>query len=81
MGKAKVTPIKPVAILRLELTAALVSAKISKMLQRELKYDNVTNIFWTDSRIVLGYIEKEARRCHGFVANRVQQIRNITEVS
>ena len=81
MAKARVTPINPVTIPRLELTAALVSAKISKMLQRELKYDNVTNIFWTDSQIVLGYIKNEARRFHVFVATRVQQIRNLTEVS
>ena len=81
MGKPRVTPFKPVAIPRLELTAALVSANISKKLQRELKYDNVTNIFWTDNRIVLGYIKNEARRSHVFVANRVQQIRNLTEVS
>ena len=75
MGKARVTPIKPVKIPRLELTAALVSAKISKMLQRELKYDNVTNIFWTDSRIVLGYIKNEARRFHVF---EVSQWRHVT---
>ena len=81
MGKVRVTPIKPVTIPRFELTAALVSAKISKLLQRELKYDNVTNIFWTDSRIVLGYIKNEEQRFHAFVANMVQHIRNLTEVS
>ena len=30
---------------------------------------------------MLGYIKNEARRFHVFVANRVQQIRNLTEVS
>ena len=35
--------------------------------------------FWTDSRVVLGYINNEARRFHVYVANRVQAIRNHTE--
>ena len=35
--------------------------------------------FWTDSSAVLSYIRNEARRFHVFVANRVQQIRVITD--
>ena len=35
--------------------------------------------FWTDSTVVLGYINNESRRFHVFVANRVQQIRDHTE--
>lgn len=81
MGKARVTPTKTVTIPRLELTAAPISTKISKMLHRELNHDNMTNIFWIDSQIVLGYIKNEARRFHVFVANMVQQIRNLTDVA
>ena len=32
-------------------------------------------IFWTDSKTVLGYINNDARRFHAFVGNRVQEIR------
>ena len=32
-------------------------------------------IFWTDSKTVLGYINNDARRFHVFVGNRVQEIR------
>ena len=59
----------------------MVSAKISALLKRELEYENITEWFWTDSKIVLGYIANNARRFHVFVANRVQQIREHTEVS
>lgn len=38
MGKACVTPLKPISIPRLELTAAVVSVKVSNMLSQELKY-------------------------------------------
>ena len=36
------------------------------------------DIFWTDSKVVLGYIANETRRFHIFVGNRVQQIQEHT---
>ena len=35
-------------------------------------------VFWTDSKTVLGYINNDARRFHVFVGNRVQEIRERT---
>ena len=76
MGKARVTPLKPVTIPQLELTAALLSVRISASLQEELEYDQITEVFYTDSQVVLAYIKNDARRFHVFVANRVQQSRD-----
>ena len=45
-----------VSIPRLELTAATLSVKISKMLKNELDIHVDDEIFWTDSKVVLGYI-------------------------
>ncbi|VDI18897.1 Hypothetical predicted protein [Mytilus galloprovincialis] len=75
MGKARVTPRRLLTIPRLELSAAIVSIRISQLLKQELQYENITEWFWTDSNIVLGYIANDNRRFHIFVANRVQQIR------
>lgn len=72
MGKSRVTPLKPVTIPRLELTAAIVSSKISCMLRKEVEYAQIQETFWTDSKMVLGYINNDARRFHVFVGNRVQ---------
>ena len=78
-GKSRVAPTKIVTIPRLELTAALLSVKISVMLRRELSIQISEEFFWTDSKIVLGYLKNDARKYHVFVANRIQQIKNNTD--
>ena len=77
-GKSRVAPTKVTTIPRLELTAAVVSVKVSCLLKRELDYRNATEFFWTDSKVVFGYIHNEARRFHTFVSNRIQFIRDKT---
>ena len=75
-GQAKVAPIRPTSIPRLELCAAVLSTKAVKKIRTELdlKIDDVK--FYTDSKVVLGYISNDARRFHVYVANRVQVIRD-----
>ncbi|KAI0222624.1 hypothetical protein LSAT2_026115, partial [Lamellibrachia satsuma] len=76
MGKSRVGPSRFVTIPRLELTAAVLSVKVGNFLQKELDYEAITHYYWTDSKVVLGYINNESRRFNIFVANRVQQIRS-----
>lgn len=80
MGKSRVAPLKPVTIPRLELTAAVCSVRIRQQLRLELEYTIDKEYFWTDSRVVLGYIANESRRFHVFVANRVQEIQENTSI-
>ena len=79
-GKARVTPSKQVTVPRLELTAAVVSAKVAQQVRKELRIDNIKEFFWTDSTVVLGYIVNSSKRFHVFVANRVQQIQDLTSI-
>ncbi|XP_066553505.1 uncharacterized protein LOC136721589 [Amia ocellicauda] len=79
MGKSRVAPAKVTTIPRLELSAAVVAVRTSDMLKRELEIDCLQEFFWTDSKVVLGYISNEARRFHVFVANRVERIKQSTE--
>ncbi|XP_071941043.1 uncharacterized protein [Antedon mediterranea] len=74
ISKCRVAPKRMITIPRLELAAAVVSVKVASMLKEEIEYPNVTEYFWTDSQVVIGYINNEAKRFNTFVANRVQQI-------
>ncbi|KAL4008001.1 hypothetical protein ACER0C_001853 [Sarotherodon galilaeus] len=81
MGKARVAPTKVTTIPRLELSAAVVATRTADFLKRELEIQNIQEYYWTDSKVVLGYINNDARRFHVFVANRIQRIRSSTEPS
>ena len=79
MGKARVAPTKVTTVPHLELSAAVVAARMSVMLRNELEIEDLQEHFWTDSKVVLGYINNDARRFHVFVANRVQRIKSTTD--
>ena len=81
IGKSRVAPTKITTIPKLELTAALLAVKMSIMPRRELKYNNASEYFWTDSQIVLSYVNNYARKFHVFVANRIQQIKEHSDPS
>ena len=80
MRKTRVAPIKYITIPRMELVAATLSVKISALLQKELQLLNVKETFWTDSKVVLGYIRHESRKLKVFVANRIELIRYHTDI-
>lgn len=79
MAKSRVVPEKQVTIPRLELTAAVMSVRISALLRKQLKYDDLKETFWCNRQVVLSYINNDVKKFHVFVANRVQQIRDMTE--
>ena len=76
MGKACVAPLKAMTTPRIELTAAVVSVNVTNMLSRESNFDVTEEFYYTDSTVVLGYINNEARRFHTYVGNRIQHNRD-----
>ena len=78
MGKSRNAPIKTVSIPRLALQGALLAARVDLAVQKELNFDFERVIFWTDSMITLNYIRNESRRFQTYVANRVAEIRDLT---
>lgn len=72
MGKAKLAPH---TVPRLELCAAALAAEIVDTIHCEIDIEMHAVRFFTDSRIVLGYIHNTSRRFHVYVANRVNRFR------
>ncbi|KAI4900718.1 hypothetical protein NFI96_009188 [Prochilodus magdalenae] len=78
MGKSKLAPHPPHTIPRLELCAAVLATEMADLITDELYIDIHKITFYTDSRIVLGYIYNSSRRFYVYVANRVARIRRST---
>ena len=74
-GKAKLAPPHATTIPRLELCAAVLGTEITDHVIEELAVQPNLVFYYTDSKVVLGYIQNETRRFYIYVTNRVQQIR------
>ena len=81
MGKARVTAKKFVSMPRLELVAATLSVKMAKFLRKELNIDCLQEIFWSDSKVTLGYIRNKTKKFKIFVANNEVNIVSYNEVN
>ncbi|XP_063047286.1 uncharacterized protein LOC134441024 [Engraulis encrasicolus] len=79
MGKSKLAPYPMHTIPRLELCAAVLAVELAEVIQSEIDIELQAVKFFTDSRIVLGYIHNSSRRFYTYVANRVARIRGSTE--
>lgn len=75
LGKSKVAPTHGHTIPRLELCAAVLSVEIADVISRQLEVKPSGIRFYTDSKVVLGYINNQSKRFHVYVANRVDRIR------
>ncbi|GFX44399.1 uncharacterized protein TNCV_1394201 [Trichonephila clavipes] len=76
-SKSRVAPVKSVTMPRLELCAVLL-AKLMKRVETALQMKNTPVYLWSDSTIVLAWIQKEPNLLKTFVANRVATIQHLT---
>jgi len=80
MGKARMAPLKPISIPRLELMAAVMGTRMAACIGKEHEVTIDEVVFWTDSRTVLFWIRSDARNYKQFVSHRVGEILETTEV-
>ena len=59
---------------------AVLSSRISRTLKAELTTVINKEMYWTDSEVVLSYLKSEAKRFKVFVANRVQAIKDNSDI-
>lgn len=73
-GKAKLAPQPDLTIPRLELCVAVLAIEIAEIVVSEMDttFDNIT--YYTDSKVVLGYIQNHSRRFYVYVQNRIERI-------
>ena len=67
--KARLAPIKEISIPRLELTAAVISVKLSRAIRDELDLAVNKSVYCTDSTSVLKCIHNQTKRIHTFESN------------
>ncbi|TWW71193.1 hypothetical protein D4764_17G0006760 [Takifugu flavidus] len=75
MGKARLAPQSEPTIPRLELCTAIMAVEMADLIEDELDQQLDAFHFYTDSKVVLGYIYNESKRFYTYVHDRVQRIR------
>ncbi|KAL0153706.1 hypothetical protein M9458_050984 [Cirrhinus mrigala] len=79
MGKVKLAPLPEHTIPRLELCAAVLAVEVADLISSEMDMDLDAITFYTDSKVVLGYIHNRTRRFYVYVNNRVLRIRRSSQ--
>ena len=79
MRKSRLARTKSVSIPRLELTAAVLEAKLDELAKRELKIP-IDSFFWVDSTTVFYCIKNITKKFPLFVANRLATIESLSGI-
>jgi len=80
-ARSRVAPIKGSTIPRLELNGVLVLAQLLQKLTDAWEIDRHKCNLWTDSTVVLNWLNAQSNRLKVYVSNRVNQILELTNAS
>ncbi|GBM32591.1 hypothetical protein AVEN_195553-1 [Araneus ventricosus] len=80
-AKTRVAPLKPLTILRLELMACFIGARLVNSIRDALNLPNIKVTFWSDSEVALWWIREHDDWSVNtvLVTNRIQEIRQLTQ--
>lgn len=79
-SKNRVAQLKTVTLPRLEIMAALLSAKLSNSILKAMK-SQIPCIYWTDSKITYFWVKGSPKKFKPFFRNRVEDIQSLTSPS
>lgn len=78
-SRSRVAPLKTTTTPRLELSAAYLLANLMKVVTNALQDQQIKSFCWTDSRIVLAWLNRQPSTLKTYVANRVANIQTENE--
>ncbi|XP_075167626.1 uncharacterized protein LOC142239729 [Haematobia irritans] len=73
-SKTRVAPLKPISVPKMELMAAILGLRLCKFICNEASLNITRKIYWSDSKDVLYWIRSDARKFQQFVAVRIGEI-------
>jgi hypothetical protein len=79
MSKNKIMPVKLLSLPRLELQSALLGVRLVRYVESKLEINILECVYGTDSAVILLWIKAEPRNHHVFVANRLEEIAELTK--
>ncbi|XP_060665585.1 uncharacterized protein LOC132797829 [Drosophila nasuta] len=77
-AKSHLAPINTITLPRLELKAAVLGAQLTSKIKEDLAMKNASTYYWSDSRIVLSWINCSSSIRDKFVATRVATIHELS---
>ncbi|KAM8718255.1 hypothetical protein ACLKA7_000957 [Drosophila subpalustris] len=81
MGKANCSPIKALSVPRLELQAAVLGVRLKNAILANHQVNPKEVHLWSDSKTVINWIHSDSRRYKQYVAHRVSEILESTNVA
>ena len=79
-SKTRLAPIKTKTIPKLELSSALLGCQLRSVITKESRIEFTSTLHFTDSEIVYFQLAKDNLKLGTYVTNRVQEIRNLTNI-
>ncbi|GFW03400.1 integrase catalytic domain-containing protein [Trichonephila clavipes] len=78
-SKSRVAPVKPITIPRLELCACVLLSQLLEKVLHSLTLPIHQIMLWTDSNIVLAWIQRSPEQLKTFIGNRIKIIQRLTQ--
>ncbi len=80
IGKARITPSRPMTIPKLELLAGLIGSRLIKFILLAIPNKSFETFLWSDSKCVLQWLKQE-KLLPQFVSNQVKEINQLKNIT